>query len=120
MFLIYPEGNFIEASSDTPFFQIGETKYGRPILLRGYDRDMDFADAVKLMMVSFDSTLKANLSVGMPLDLLVIARDQFTPVHERRVTNDDPYFRAISTGWGEALKNAFHALPDYSLDAFAS
>lgn len=81
---------------------------------------MDFADAVKLMMVSFDSTLKANLSVGMPLDLLVIARDQFTPVHERRVTGDDPYFRAISTGWGEALKNAFHALPDYSLDAFVS
>lgn len=116
MFLIYPEGNFIEASSDTPFFQIGETKYGRPILLRGYDRDMEFADAVKLMMVSFDSTLKANLSVGMPLDLLVIARDQFSPVHERRVTNDDPYFKAISTGWGEALKNAFHALPDYSLE----
>ena len=120
LFLIYPEGNFIEASSDTPFFQIGETKYGRPILLRGYDRDMDFADAVKLMMVSFDSTLKANLSVGMPLDLLVIARDQFTPVHERRVTSDDPYFRAISTGWGEALKNAFHALPDYSLDGSVS
>lgn len=116
MFLIYPEGNFIEASCDTPFFQIGETKYGRPILLRGYDRDMDFADAVKLLMVSFDSTLKANLSVGMPLDLLIIERDQFSPVHERRVTADDPYFKAISTGWGEALKNAFHALPDYGLE----
>ena len=116
MFLIYPEGNFIEASTDTPFFQIGETKYGRPILLRGYERGMGFADAVKLMMVSFDSTLKANLSVGMPLDLLVIERDHFTPVHERRVTADDPYFKVISTGWGEALKNAFHALPDYSLD----
>jgi putative proteasome-type protease len=117
MFLIYPEGNFIEASSDTPFFQIGETKYGRPILLRGYDPDMDFADAVKLMMVSFDSTLKANLSVGMPLDLLVIGRDNFSPIHERRITSDDPYFKTISTGWGEALKNAFHALPDYSLES---
>lgn len=116
MFLIYPEGNFIEASSDTPFFQIGETKYGRPILVRGYDRDMDFADAIKLMMVSFDSTMKANLSVGMPLDLLVLQRDRFSPVHERRVTGDDEYFKAISTGWGEALKNAFHALPDYNLE----
>ena len=83
MFLLYPEGNFIEASWDTPFFQIGETKYGRPILLRGYERDMDFEDAVKLLMVSFDSTLKANLSVGMPLDLLAVARDSFTPLHEK-------------------------------------
>ena len=64
LFMIYPEGNFIEASFDTPFFQIGETKYGRPILIRGYDRKMSFEDAAKLLMVSFDSTLKANLSVG--------------------------------------------------------
>ena len=77
---------------------------------------MAFADAVKLLMVSFDSTLKANLSVGMPLDLMVIERDSFAPLHERRVTADDPYFKAISTGWGEALKSAFHALPDYSLE----
>jgi putative proteasome-type protease len=77
LFLVYAEGNFIEASFDTPFFQIGETKYGRPIILRGYDRTMSFEDAVKLLMVSFDSTLKANLSVGLPLDLLVVARDQF-------------------------------------------
>ena len=114
LFLVYPEGNFIEASFDTPFFQIGETKYGRPIILRGYDRTMTFEDAVKLLMVSFDSTLKANLSVGLPLDLLVIERDQFTPSHEKRVTADDPYFRAISSGWGEALKKAFVSLPDYS------
>ncbi len=114
LFLVYPEGNFIEASFDTPFFQIGETKYGRPIILRGYDRTMSFEDAVKLLMVSFDSTLKANLSVGLPLDLLVIARDTFAPLHERRVMGDDPYFRAISSGWGEALKKAFVSLPDYS------
>ncbi|NIQ98173.1 MAG: peptidase, partial [Desulfuromonadales bacterium] len=68
LFLIYPEGNFIEASADTPFFQIGETKYGRPILLRAYDADMSFADAIKLLLVSFDSTIKANLSVALPLD----------------------------------------------------
>jgi putative proteasome-type protease len=114
LFLVYPEGNFIEASFDTPFFQIGETKYGRPIILRGYDRDMSFEDAVKLLMVSFDSTIKANLSVGLPLDLLVIERDQFEPTHQRRITAEDPYFRAVSDGWSEALKNAFHSLPDYS------
>ncbi|MGB3738850.1 MAG: peptidase, partial [Pontixanthobacter sp.] len=84
LFMIYPEGNFIEASFDTPFFQIGETKYGRPILLRAYDADMSFEDAVKLLMVSFDSTLKANLSVGLPLDMMVIERDTFTASHERR------------------------------------
>lgn len=117
LFLIYPEGNFIEASGDTPFFQIGETKYGRPIIIRGYDHDMSFEDAAKLLMVSFDSTLKANLSVGLPLDLLVLERDRFTPLHQRRITADDPYFRAISSGWADALKKAFHELPDYSFYA---
>ncbi|MDE2562264.1 MAG: proteasome-type protease [Sphingomonadales bacterium] len=116
LFLIYPEGNFIEASHDTPFFQIGETKYGRPILIRAYDPAMNFEDAVKLLMVSFDSTLKANLSVGLPLDLMVIERDRFTPLHERRILAEDPYFRAISSGWGEALKLAFDSLPDYHFD----
>ncbi|CDO37556.1 MULTISPECIES: proteasome-type protease [Novosphingobium] len=116
LFLIYPEGNFIEASFDTPFFQIGETKYGRPILIRGYDPKMSFENAVKLMTVSFDSTLKANLSVGMPLDLLVIERDSFTPLHERRIEWDDPYFQSVSTGWGEALRQALDALPDYRMD----
>lgn len=114
LFLIYPEGNFIEASFDTPFFQIGETKYGRPIILRGYDRDMSFEDAVKLLMVSFDSTIKANLSVGLPLDLLVIEKDRMEPAHQRRITAQDPYYQAVSAGWSEALKNAFHSLPDYS------
>jgi putative proteasome-type protease len=113
LFLVYPEGNFIEASWDTPFFQIGETKYGRPILIRGYDRGMSFEDAVKLLMVSFDSTLKANLSVGLPLDLLVIGKDAFAVTHEYRVTAEDPYFAAISSGWGDALRSAFHSLPPY-------
>lgn len=114
LFMIYPEGNFIEASFDTPFFQIGETKYGRPIIIRGYDRTMSFEDAVKLLMVSFDSTLKANLSVGLPLDLMVIERDAFAPTHERRIESTDPYFTAISDSWSEALRSAFHSLPDYS------
>jgi putative proteasome-type protease len=119
LFLIYPEGNFIEASWDTPFFQIGETKYGRPILLRGYDRTMSFEDAVKLLMVSFDSTLKANLSVGLPLDLMVIERDGFAPLHERRIEAGDPYFEATSRSWSEALRNAFYTLPDYSFYSHA-
>jgi len=116
LFMIYPEGNFIEASYDTPFFQIGETKYGRPIILRGYDKAMSFEDAVKLIMVSFDSTLKANLSVGLPLDLLVLERDRFEPLHARRITAADTYFQKISSGWGEALKQAFYSLPDYSFE----
>ncbi len=77
---------------------------------------MSFEGAVKLMMVSFDSTLKANLSVGLPLDLLVLERDRFMPLHEKRVTADDPYFKAISSGWGEALKKAFLSLPEYHFE----
>ena len=115
LFMVYPEGNFIEASLDTPFFQIGETKYGRPIIIRGYDRQMSLEDGVKLLMVSFDSTLKANLSVGLPLDLQVIERDSYEASHQHRVTHDAPYFQAISSSWGDALKNAFHSLPDSSV-----
>ncbi len=115
LFLIYPEGNFIEASGDTLYFQSGETKYGRPILVRGIDRDMTFEEAVKLLLVSFDSTIKANLSVGMPLDLQLYEKDSFRVGHERRFEHDDPYYQAISAGWSEALKNALRALPDFQL-----
>ena len=114
LFLVYPEGNFIEASGDTPFFQIGETKYGRPILVRAYDPDMCFEDAVKLLMVSFDSTLKANLSVGLPFDLQVYKRDSLKVGREKRIEEDDPYFQAISSGWGEALRKAFASLPGFT------
>jgi len=117
LFMIYPEGNFIEASWETPFFQIGETKYGRPILLRGYDRAMSFEAAVRLLMVSFDSTLKANLSVGLPLDLLVIERDGFAPLHAKRFDRSDSYFQAVSSSWGDALRCALKELPDYEFSA---
>ena len=113
LFMIYPEGNFIEASEDTPFFQIGETKYGRPILVRAYNADMEFEDAVKLLMVSFDSTIKANLSVGLPLDLQTYEADTMRVGHDLRIETDDPYFQSISDGWGEALKQAFNSLPDF-------
>jgi len=113
LFLIYPEGNFIEASGDTHFFQSGETKYGRPILVRAYDPDMSFEEAVKLLVVSFDSTIKANLSVGPPIDLQIYRRDSFELGPERRFEADDPYFLSVSRGWGEALRDALGALPDY-------
>lgn len=115
LFLIYPEGNFVEAGGDTPFFQIGETKYGRPILVRAYDPDMTFAAAVKLLLVSFDSTIKANLSVGLPIDMQTYQDDSFEVGLTRRIEPTDPYFHEISVGWGDALKNAFDVLPDFEL-----
>lgn len=115
LFLIYPEGNFIEASFDTPFFQIGETKYGRPILVRAYDPDMSFEDAVKLLLVSFDSTIKANLSVSLPLDVHIYKTDSRENGHAFRIQTDDPYFEAVSTGWGIALREAFGQLPEFHL-----
>ncbi len=114
LFMVYPEGNFIEASVDTPFFQIGETKYGRPILVRAFDPEMSFEDAVKLLLVSFDSTIKANLSVGMPLDLEIYENDSYAIGRQRRINADDPYYQTISNGWGDALKQAFQHLPDFS------
>ena len=111
LFLIYPEGNFIEAGLDTPFFQIGEIKYGRPILVRAYDPDLSFAEAMKLLLVSFDSTVKANLTVGAPFDYHLYTSDSLVRGDPGRVEQDDPYFQAISQGWGDALKQALDSLP---------
>ncbi len=114
LFLIYPEGNFIEASADTPFFQIGETKYGKPILVRAYDPDMSFEEAIKLMLVSFDSTIKANLGVDLPIDVKTYATGSLEPGHSFRIQADDAYYQEISDGWGGALKEAFGRLPAFS------
>lgn len=113
LFMIYPEGNFIEASEDTPFFQVGETKYGKPIIVRAYDKTMSLAETVKLLIVSFDSTLKSNLSVGLPLDLLFYEQDSYRVGLKKRIGQDDPYYRTVSDGWSNALKQAFKALPDF-------
>ena len=113
LFMIYPEGNFIESTDDTPFFQIGETKYGKPIIIRAYERTMSLAETVKLLLVSFDSTLKSNLSVGLPLDLLFLEKDAFKVGLKRRIAQDDQYYRTISDGWSNALKTAFASLPDF-------
>ncbi len=113
MFLIYPEGNFIEVTDDAPFFQIGEAKYGKPILVRAYDPDMTFEDAIKLLLVSFDSTIKANLSVGLPLDLQVYAKDALDIEEQTRIEADNPYYQTISHDWGDALRVALQRLPSY-------
>ncbi|MER8387450.1 MULTISPECIES: peptidase [unclassified Mesorhizobium] len=113
LFMIYPEGNFIESTDDTPFFQIGETKYGKPIIIRAYEKTMSFAETVKLLLVSFDSTLKSNLSVGLPLDLLFYEKDTFKVGLKKRITQDDQYYRTISDSWSNALKTAFASLPDF-------
>ncbi|WP_427026019.1 peptidase [Aureimonas ureilytica] len=114
LFMIYPEGNFIEAGPDNPFFQIGEHKYGRPILVRTYDSDMALEDAVKLLLVSFDSTIKSNLSVGLPIDLQLYETDTLEAGHRQRFDDRDPYYRQISEGWGDALKSAFDRLPPFA------
>lgn len=114
LFLIYPEGNFIEAGAETPFFQIGETKYGKPILVRAYDPDMSFEAAIKLLMVSFDSTIKANLSVGLPLDIQTYETDAYRLGVAQRIEADDAYYQTVSNGWGDALQNALQNLPDFA------
>lgn len=113
LFMIYPEGNFIEASFDSPFFQVGETKYGRPILVRAFDPAMSFEEAIKLLLVSFDSTIKANLSVSLPLDVHVYKKGSLKTGQEFRIGTDDPYFEEISNGWGIALREIFGRLPAY-------
>ncbi|HSF62922.1 MAG TPA: proteasome-type protease [Paracoccaceae bacterium] len=107
LFLIYPEGNFIEATEDTPFLQIGEHKYGKPILDRVVKPTTSLSDAKKAVLLSMDSTLRSNLSVGMPLDLAVIARDACRVTERRRIEAGDEQFRAMSEAWSRALREGF-------------
>ena len=116
LFQVYSPGNFIEATRETPYFQIGESKYGKPILDRVLTQATPLADATKCVLVSFDSTMAANLSVALPLDMLLLPKDRFEPLQKRRITEDDPYFSTISSKWSDALRTAFHSLPDYVID----
>ncbi|MCT8266243.1 proteasome-type protease [Afifella sp. JA880] len=118
LFLIYQEGNFIEATKDTPYFQIGEHKYGKPILDRVTVAPMRMGEAAKLVLISFDSTLRSNLSVGLPIDLLIYRKDTLTIGEQRRIEAEDPYFRKLSHAWSEALRDAFARIDEYeALDA---
>jgi putative proteasome-type protease len=111
LFMIYSAGNFIECTPDTPYLQIGEHKYGKPILDRAARYDTPLYDAIKLVLVSMDSTLRSNLSVGLPIDLLVYRKDACRVDLRRRIHGDDPYFRQISEQWSSALREAYLAIP---------
>jgi putative proteasome-type protease len=111
LFRIYAEGTFIEAGTDTPYLQTGEAKYGKPILDRVIKPDTSLADATKCVLVSFDSTMRSNLSVGMPIDLVCYERDSLAVAKRRRFDQDDPYFNALSKEWSEGVRTVFRHLP---------
>ena len=112
LFHIYSAGNFIESSLDTPYFQIGESKYGKPIIDRVISRSSSLAQAAKCALVSMDSTIRSNLSVGPPLDLAIIRRDEFQLGTHISIDMENEYFRMIRTRWGFALQEVFSELPN--------
>jgi putative proteasome-type protease len=112
LYRLYPEGNFIECQTEQPFLQIGETKYGKPILDRALHYDTELAETVKVGLISFDSTLRSNLAVGKPLDLVVIPADAAVPVVQRRIGVDDAYFNDLSARWSLMLNEARATIPD--------
>jgi len=117
LFNIYNAGNFIEASEETPYFQIGETKYGKPIIDRVIQKNTSIMDAVKCILISFDSTIRSNISVAAPIDLLVYRTDSLNADCYRRVSDHDSYFDTLRKGWSEGLKQVFQQLP--AVDWFA-
>ncbi len=112
LFLVYSEGNFIESSPETPYFQTGETKFGKPILDRVVTPQTSLAEACKCVIVSFDSTLRSNLSVGLPVDLLVYRRDSLHARLRHRLEEGDPYYEQIHAHWNDALRQAIRDLPE--------
>ena len=111
LFLVYSEGNFIEATPETPYFQIGETKYGKPIIDRVITASTSMDDAIKCVLVSFDSTMRSNLSVGLPIDLACYDRDSLHLGHIHRFDEHDPYMLRLRQSWGEGVRRAFAQLP---------
>jgi putative proteasome-type protease len=108
LFMVYDADNFIEAMGDTTYFQIGEVKYGKPILDRIVRRDTSLTDAAKCALISFDATMRSNVSVGPPIDLMIYRRNSLKPGFQIRLEDDDPYLQAIRDRWGGALHKAFH------------
>jgi putative proteasome-type protease len=115
LFQIYAEGNFIEATPDTPYFQIGEHKYGKPILDRVGRNAMKLGDAAKMILLSFDSTLRSNLSVGLPIDMLTYETGTLKFEHMKRIGQDDPYFKMLSAEWSKALRTAFANIEGFDI-----
>jgi putative proteasome-type protease len=112
LFHIYSAGNFIESSIETPYFQIGESKYGKPIIDRVITRSSSLGQATKCALVSMDSTIRSNLSVGPPLDLSIIKRDEFKLSTHISIDMDNEYFKMIRECWGFALQEVFSELPN--------
>lgn len=112
LFHVYSAGNFIEATPETPFVQIGETKYGKPILDRVVDYEMPLDRAAKAALVSFDSTMRSNISVAPPIDLIVYRRDTFRAHHQAEILEDDKYFRSLRRRYSDGLARVFDSLPD--------
>ncbi|HKY03218.1 MAG TPA: proteasome-type protease [Burkholderiales bacterium] len=113
LFMLYSEGNFIEVTPETPFFQIGETKYGKPILDRVIKSDTTMDEATKCVLVSFDSTMRSNISVGMPIDLLCYERDTLRVTKTRRFDERDDYMRGLRQQWSDGLRKVFTNLPSF-------
>lgn len=112
LFNIYSAGNFIEATAETPYFQIGESKYGKPILDRVIGGQLSLDEAAKCCLISMDSTMKSNLSVGLPLDLLCYEKDSLRVRRHTLIDSKDPYFASLRERWGEQLRKVFNELPD--------
>jgi putative proteasome-type protease len=112
LFDVYSEGNFIEATPETCYFQIGESKYGKPVIDRVVNRRTSLLDATKCTIVSFDSTMRSNISVGLPIDLLVYEANTLAVRTQRRIEESDPYFQMVHNQWGEGLRRVFAQLPD--------
>ncbi|WP_038218157.1 proteasome-type protease [Xenophilus azovorans] len=112
LFLVYSAGNFIEATTETPYFQIGESKYGKPVLDRVLTPETPLAEAAKCALVSMDSTMKSNLSVGLPLDLVVYEAGGLAADKIVCIDADNPYYRMIHDGWGQKLREVFDSLED--------
>jgi putative proteasome-type protease len=112
LFDVYSEGNFIEATPETCYFQIGESKYGKPVIDRVVNRRTSLLDATKCTIVSFDSTMRSNISVGLPIDLLVYETNSLSVRIQRRIEEADPYFQMVHNQWGEGLRRVFAQLPD--------
>jgi putative proteasome-type protease len=112
LFNIYAAGNFIEATPETPYFQIGEIKYGKPIIDRLITRSSTLNEGAKCALLSFDSTIRSNISVGLPIDLLCYERDRLRIDLRRVIDERDPYFNEIKRQWSEGLRETFAGLPD--------
>jgi len=116
LFEVYSEGNFIEATPDTCYFQIGESKYGKPVIDRVVNRTTGLLEATKCTIVSFDSTMRSNISVGLPIDLVVYETDALRIKLQKRIEESNPYFQMIHTQWGEGLRRVFAQLPNPEWD----